>query len=75
MPFGGHPLDHALDRGDRVAQIERLELQLQFARLDLREIKNVVDQIEKMTAGGVNVLQESIEPRLHRAARRFDQDR
>jgi hypothetical protein len=46
---------------------------LHLPRLDLREIEDVVDQLEKVIAGGVNVFEEAMKTRLQQAARRLDE--
>ena len=59
----GEAFHHPLDRGDGLAQVELVRAQLHLARLDLRQVEDVVDQLEQMVAGGVDVLEELVEPR------------
>ena len=47
---GGHVVDHGIE-------VEGLEEEVHLARLDLRQVENVVDQGEQMPAGAVNPLQ------------------
>ena len=41
---------------DRLAQRERRHLQLDLARLHLRQVEHVIDQREEVVAGGADVL-------------------
>ena len=73
MRLRGEALHHPLHGGDGVAQIELVGAQLHLAGLDLRQIEDVVNQLEQMIAGGVNVLEEFVQPRRNRLARVLEQ--